>query len=533
MDSETFALVVGGGPVGLSAAIELRWRGVPSMLVTEHLETAKHPKCNLTNARSMEHFRRLGIAHHLRSTGLPADVERASAYVTRFCGHEFGRLPRAWQDWPAAENPATISQIVLEKALREVAESQDGAQIHFGWKLQSFKTDDDGVVATVTRGADGETRQVKARYLLGIDGASSTVRRALGFKMIGNDGTEPRAFMGGTMLSYYIRAPGLMAESRRKPTHMTWIINPEMRAMMYAQDGRETWVVHYQVPSGIDWKTVDPKATIRALLGSDLDFEILSGGPWTGGLSLVAEHYQSGPVFLAGDAAHLYTPLGGLGMNAGIGDAMNLGWKIAAAYEGWAGPRLLDSYETERRPIGVRNSQLGIHCTKFMDTWVPPANMEDDTPEAAQARAAFGAKVMDDDHIQYRSVGLQLGERYDTSPVVWPPDSPAPPDPWDTYEPLDRPGSRAPHFWLAKDRSVFDEAGKGFMLLDFGAPDTALRLAQAARLRGVPMKVLAVDRAPDKLYCHKAVLIRPDQHIAWHGNTVDDALAVIDLVRGV
>src|SRR5262249_44093255 len=288
-----------------------------------------------TNARSMEHFRRIGIAKELRAEGLPAGLARASAYVTRFCGHEYGRQPRPYATWPTPEIPNTISQIVLERELKRCAERQDASRIHFGQRLCAFEAREDGVLAEVEDVTTGARQGIRARFLLGIDGASSTVRRALGFGMVGDDGTTHRAFMGGTMLSYYIRSPTLMAASKRAPTHMTWIINPDLRAMMYAQDGRETWVVHYQVPKAADWKAIDAKATIRALLGADVPFDIISGGPWTGGLALVAEHYQHGPVFLAGDAAHLFTPLGGLGMNTGIGDVMNLCWKLAAVHQGW------------------------------------------------------------------------------------------------------------------------------------------------------------------------------------------------------
>src|SRR5262249_28746468 len=303
----------------------------------------------------------------------------------------------------------------------------------------------------------GERRRITSRYLFGIDGASSTVRRALGFAMIGEDGSTQRAFMGGTMLSFFIRSPTLMAASKRPPTNMTWILNPEMRGMMYAQDGRETWVVHYQVPPGADWRAVDAKAVIAAMIGADVELEIISGGPWTGGLALVAEHYQSGRVFLAGDAAHLFTPLGGLGMNTGIGDVMNLCWKLAAVRQGWAGPRLTDSYEIERRPMGVRNSQLGVRCSRVMDGWILPKNFEDDGATADAARRAFGAKIMREDRPQYLTVGIQLGERYETSPIVWPDEDDAPPDTWDAYTPIDRPGARAPHFWLAPGRAAYDE----------------------------------------------------------------------------
>ena len=167
MDAETFALIVGGGPVGLTAAIELNWRSVPTILVTDKLDTAQHPKCNSTNARSMEHFRRLGIADELRSEGLPADIARASAYVTRFCGHEFGRLPRPYSDWPTPEIPNNVSQIVLERALRRCAERQPDAQIHFGWRLNSFAAHDDHVLAEIEDTQTGERRRIRARYLLG------------------------------------------------------------------------------------------------------------------------------------------------------------------------------------------------------------------------------------------------------------------------------------------------------------------------------------------------------------------------------
>ncbi len=322
------------------------------------------------------------------------------------------------------------------------------------------------------------------------------MRRALGFAMIGEDGTTHRAFMGGTMLSFFIRSPDLMAASRRPPTNMTWILNPEMRGMMYSQDGRETWVVHYQVPPGTDWRAVDANAVIAAMIGADVDFEIISGGPWTGGLALVAEHYQSGRVFLAGDAAHLFTPLGGLGMNTGIGDVMNLCWKLAAVQQGWAGPRLTDSYEIERRPMGVRNSQLGVRCTRVMDGWTLPPRFRGRRRDGG--RRAARLRRQDHGRRTARNISPSASSSASaTSPrrSSGPDGDDAPPDTWDTYTPLDRPGARAPHFWLAPGRAAYDEFGKGFTLLDFGAPDGASALQTAAQARGVPLKTSAARTA--------------------------------------
>ena len=492
MDAETFALIVGGGPVGLSAAIELNWRGVPAMLVTDKLETAQHPKCNNTNARSMEHFRRLGIADELRSEGLPPDVARASAYVTRFCGHEFGRLPRPYSDWPTPEIPNNVSQIVLERVLRRCAERAPGAQIHFGWRLHSFAAQHDDVIADVENAQTGERGHIQARYLLGIDGAGSTVRRALGFGMIGDDGTTHRAFMGGTMLSFFIRAPTLMAASRRPPTNMTWIINPEMRAMMYSQDGRETWVVHYQVPEGTDWRTVDARAVIAAMIGADVPFEIISGGPWTGGLALVAEHYQAGPgvprrrrrasVHAARRPRHEHrhrrrdeSVLEDRRRAPGLGRAA-------------AGRQLRDRAAADRRAqLATRRAMHPGHGRLGAAAGLRGRRRRRaDAARAASARASWrrtGRNISpsasssasatrirrSSGRRRRRRPARHLGQLHAARP----------------------PGrTRAAFLAGAEERAVFDEFGQGFTLIDFGAPEGDARVRAAAATRGVPLKII-------------------------------------------
>jgi len=551
----TTVLIVGGGPVGLTAAIELSAHGVPVILVTEKLETAQHPKCNNTNARSMEYYRRLGLAQKLREASLPANMERASAYVTRFCGYEFGRLPRPHSDWPTPEIPNNISQLTLEKILRRHAEERTGQKVFFGHTLLSYTVRSDAKtvdskapeIEALIKGPDDQTFKVFAEYLIGADGATSLVRKLIGARLQGEDGTASLAFMGGTMLSYYIKAPRLIGLSGRVPTHSTWIINPEMRGLMFSQDGKEHWVVHYQVPQGVDWKSLDARKIVGQMLEkpsenhSDdacnaVEFEILSGGPWKGGLALVADRYQKGNVFLVGDAAHLFTPLGGMGMNTGIGDVINLCWKIAANYQGWAGPSLLKTYEIERLSIGIRNSSFGVKCARVMDGWKVPADFEDETPHAQAERAHLGDQILVEDLPQYLSVGLQLGERYSTSPVIFEDPGPEPEDRWDVYEPLDRTGSRAPHCWLGDKDSLYDHFGNGFTLLNLGNPLHSGPLEKVAREIGIPLTVLQTKHpAVLDLYRNTLTIIRPDQHIAWHANnaTEKDAIEIFNRLRGL
>jgi 2-polyprenyl-6-methoxyphenol hydroxylase-like FAD-dependent oxidoreductase len=544
MAEEMFVLIVGGGPVGLAAANDLGWRNVPAILINENLTTAQHPKCNSTNARSMEHFRRIGIAHRIRASGLPPDFPSEHCYVTRYCGFEFARMKRPYaklggpargsgSPWPTSEAPHSIAQTRLEPILKEAAEEWKSVSVRFGHKLIGFREEADGIVAQVANVTTGEQYEVHAKYMLGVDGARSAVRRQLGFEMEGEDGTLDRVFMGGTMLSYYIRAPQLQAQCGRKPAIINWIVNHEVRGFMYTQDARERWIVHFQVPKGVKWESLDPRAVVRSMIGEDTEFEILSGGPWTGGLALTSEHYQTKRVFLAGDAAHLFTPLGGMGMNTGIGDVMNLGWKLAAVHEGWAGEHLLQSYEAERRDISVRNSRLGVLCARKMSAWNLPEDIEENSPEAEMHRATFGAFVLEDDKDQYFTSGLQLGERYEGSPIIVADAGPGPEDVFIKYDPLDRAGARVPHFWQDDDRSSYDEIGGVLTLFDFGAPEEAKALQRAATTRGVPLKMVAMPMPQDAPYRHTLVIVRPDHHIAWHGNAAPpDATAMIDRIRG-
>jgi 2-polyprenyl-6-methoxyphenol hydroxylase-like FAD-dependent oxidoreductase len=542
---ETFVLIAGGGPIGLTAAIALGRRGVPAILVNERLETATHPKCNNTNSRTMEHFRRLGLADDIHAASLPPTVAREYAYVTRFCGYEFARMgrPHPYMDkgrkvggnpdfLRSPETPQYIPQTSLEPILKAHAERQQSVSVRFGWRVLSVKESADGVVAQVENVTTGERHAIAAQYVLAADGARSLIRRELGIEMAGEDGTVERAFMTGTMLSHHIRAPKLVEQSGRAPALITWVTNHDARGFMFAQDERSRWIVHYQVPRGVDWQTLDPRDIIRRMIGTDTEFEILSGGPWIGGLALVADHYQTQRIFLAGDAAHLYTPLGAFGMNTGVGDAINICWKLAAVHAGWAGPELLATYEAERRPIGIRNSKHGISCAQRQSAWPIPPDVEADTPQAEAGRKALGAYCLEDDREQYNTAGIQLGERYENSPIILADDTPPPPDTWYSYTAYDRAGARAPHLTLGDGRSLYAAFGADFTLLAFDDGDPS-SLDAAAKHCGMPLTVVRTAGAPPEPYQSSLVLVRPDHHIAWHGSQAPaDASAVIDRVRG-
>jgi 2-polyprenyl-6-methoxyphenol hydroxylase-like FAD-dependent oxidoreductase len=539
----TFVIIVGGGPVGLTTALELGHRGVPAILVTENLATATHPRCNTTNARSMEHFRRLGLAGEIRAAAPLARLPSHVAFVTRFCGHELGRIDlsrfRSTNLTPgglfqSAERSITVSQLFLEPILKRNAERQASVDVRFGVRMTGMENDDGGVLVDVEDVQSGERSQIAARYMIAADGARSPARRHCGIGMAGEDGHIDSAFVAGDMLTYFVRAPTLIAESGRPPANLTWILNHEIRAFVFAQDAGERWIVHYRVPDGMAWENVDHYAVLRAVFGREVPCEIISKGPWAGGLALVAERYHEDNVFFVGDAAHLFTPLGGFGMNTGIGDAVNLGWKLAAMHQGWGGSRLLESYGAERRPMGLRNSRLGVQCSRRKGAWQLPPDVEATGPAAEVARRAFGAFAEVDDLEEYETSGLQFGERYEDSTIVCAAGAVPAPDTWAGYVPIDHPGARAPDFPVEAETTFHDGLGKGFALAVFGGSGSVPvePLVRAAASRGVPLRVVAAA-PPAGLYRSKLVLIRPDRHVAWHGDACPaDPLDVIDRARG-
>jgi len=539
-------LIIGGGPVGLTLALELGLRGTSVVLINEGTETSRHPKCNTVNARSMEHFRRLGIAETLRGSGLPGNYPTDVVYTTRLSRHELARLrmPASATALPldpsgkdAAQTPEPqhrISQIYVERVLKERAEMLPSVRLRFGCRLEGFELRDDRVLARVVDEAARREEVIHARWMIGCDGARSRVRKLSGITFDG-EGRVERAFMGGTMLSTYFRAPTLRGLLPHEPAWMYWTLNAELRSILVAIDGRELFLLHVQIPPGADSEAIDRQALIATAVGVKVPAEILSSATWTAPQSLVADRYRKGRVFLAGDAIHLFTPTGGFGLNTGIDDVANLAWKLAATEAGWGDERLLDTYESERRPVALRNTAAARALAAAIGTLALPPELEADDSAGAAARAALRERLESIARREYQTSGVQLGARYDRSPIVWPDGSPAPPDDPNHYVPTARPGSRAPHFWMPSGQSLFDRLGRDFTLLRLGPePLDVAPLIAAAADRGLPLTVLDIPTpGAAELYQARLSLVRPDQHIAWRGNALpDEPRRLIDLVRG-
>ncbi len=545
--SNCSVLIVGGGPCGLMLANELGRRGVSAVLVDQKPTTAFNPQANATQARTMEHFRRLGFAHEIRSLGLPADFPTDVAYFTRYAGHELARfrLPSAGRaieqikhlsgSWSAAELPHRVSQKYVEQVLRRHAETLPDISINYGWRLVRFSEHAHGIHALVERVADGKTNSIEATYLAGADGPRSTVRQALGIGYVG-DQEVVRDFFGGRMHAIYLRAPDFYRIVPHPAAWMNVTFNRERRAFMAAVDGKSEFAFHTQLrPHENEDDIADERAAamFRAAVGAPIDLEILSRGTWRAGFALVAERFQRGRVFIGGDAAHLFTPTGGLGYNTAVEDAVNLGWKLASVIRGEASAGLLDTYEAERRPIAIRNTGFAKSFADSIGTFMPSPDIEDDTAEGEQARRAAGEYLATHGRSEFDIPGITFGSRYDGSPVIYDDGTAPPPDKANVYVPSAKPGGRAPHLWLGDGKSLYDRFGFEWTLLRLSGHANADGLIAAATRAGIKLEVLDVsaDGARD-LYGADLVLVRPDQIVAWRANSAPDPEMIFSRVLG-
>jgi len=537
MSERTPILIVGAGPVGLALAGELGWRGVPCTLIEQSDGTIEQPKMDIVGPRTMEFCRRWGIADRVREAPYPGDHPQDCIYVTGLDGYELGREPfpgRAQERCPpqSPQKRERVPQDMFDPILRRFVRGFPHVQLRYTTELVAFEQTANAVIATVRDGATGATRAIVADYLVGTDGGGSLVRERLGLTMSGN----PALTYTTNVL---FRCPDFWSLHDKRRGYRFIFIGPEGTWLtIVAIDGRDRF--RMSIVGSADQVThgeADIRAALRRAMDRDFDYEILSVMRWVR-RELVADRYGSDRVYIAGDAAHLMSPTGGFGMNTGIQDAVDLGWKLAAAMRGWAGGGLLRSYEAERRPVAVRNvAEASSNLGRMLSTRQhrPPPEIFAPGPAGDAARADYGRWFTETMRHEWFTIGFHLGYRYDDSPIVAPDGTPAPPLEASTYTQTARPGARAPHAWLPDGRSTLDLFGRGFTLLRLGGdPPAAATLRAAAAEAGVPLAVVDLDvPAVGALYQRRLILVRPDGHVAWRADEAPaDARALIERVRG-
>lgn len=560
--------IAGGGPVGLMLAFFLDRHNVKSVVFNVEDSTRWHPKGSTHNARTMEHYRRIGIGREVRKLGLPDDHPTDAIYFTHFNGREIARLVmqsayekrRTSQSAPCNfqifEPIHRANQMYVERHLLAHARTRPNITLRFGWQVGDFKEDDTGVtihadrVVQETSNTDaeyeehvgrsaGESETWRAQYLAGVDGGQSHVRRTLGIRYGGHENLKHGLF-GGTMMATYVKAPTLYPDcftGNRRGQYL-WAFNPSQRMAMVSLNGVDEFLFNTPVPEGA---TFDERLAIQSFhraCGYEAPVTVISNRKWTAGVAVWADRFWSGNrTFLAGDAIHLFTPTGGFGLNTGVDGAANLAWKLAALVQGWGGPNLKASYESERRPIAERNTTAARMLAKSVGAIPVGKEIDEDGPAGDAARkvtgdflGAFGE--------EFASIGVQLGVRYDGSPLICEDGTP-PRDSINCYTPSGVPGGRAPHYYLdppgmVDRRSLFDTFGAGFTLLRFSEKADPTALVEAARKRDMPLDVVdVIDADARDLYGRDMALVRPDQHLCWRGDAVPrDCTGLIAKVVG-
>ena len=537
----TDVIIVGGGPAGLLLAIELGRRQIRTILFDQDCSTTINPQANATQARTMEHYRRLGFANEVRTQGLPPNYPTDIAYFTTFSGYELARfqLPSADEandliknmggSWSAAELPHRVSQMYVEQVLHRQATRLKSVALRYQHEVTKVIDNIDHVEATVV--TDKNTFVVSAQYLIGCDGPRSTVRKHLGITMEG-EANKKRDFVGGYMHAVYLKGKHLYDAINGDPAWMHVNVNHRRRCFLAAIDGKSEFVFHTQLKSGEDKDNISEIQTrnmFAECMGRSVDFDIISRSSWTAGFTLVAEKLSVDRIFLAGDAAHLFTPTGGLGYNTAIEDAVNLGWKLAAVIKKWGGSRLLDSYQMERHPSAVRNTNYARGFAESLGSFKPKPELEAHTSEGSKLRAEASDYFNRHGREEFNIPGITFGNRYDGSPIIVSDGSEPPPDRANMYQPTACPGGRAPHLWLqnttGKTTSLYDQFGFEFTLLCFDGGDKNIMgpLTSTAKSAGLLLSVVDVaGEEARELYQSNFALIRPDQIVAWRGDQLPE-----------
>ena len=519
----TQALIVGGGPVGLTLAIDLGRRGVRCTLIEQKEAPQFLPKMERCNARTMEIFRRMGIADKVRAAGLRGDIPMDVFIILSLAEPPLLHLPypsveraraeiRACSDGSLPLEPyQLISQYTLEPLLKSIAEGLPSVTVRYACQLESFTQDESGVIASVKH-ADGTGGAIEASYMVGCDGGASTVRKQLGIKLRGEHNILELRQALYRCDELFERLPIGKGPGRGRHYHVADGNN----GFLIMQDSTKHFTLHAVVE-----KDAAMNAMFERTVAIPVKYEMLTCAPWRQNL-LLADRYRDGRVFLAGDAVHLVIPTGGLGMNSGVGDAIDLSWKLAATLQGWGGPALLDSYESERRQVGDRNVGASRYASLGRRKWHAQyrPNIRENTPEGAATRENLVRVASVEQPKSNEMIGAELGYRYVDSPIVCAIPG-GPEHRFRVYEPSTWPGARLPHVWLADGTPMQDHIPyEGYTLLRLGRTnaDTSA-LEKALRAFGAPLAVLDMpDDAPRQVYGHDLLLLRPDLHVAWRGN---------------
>ncbi|HWG31779.1 MAG TPA: FAD-dependent oxidoreductase [Steroidobacteraceae bacterium] len=520
--------IVGAGPVGLCLALDLAWRGI-HVTVLEQRPAGQPPsvKCNHIASRTMEAFRRLGFVERIRAAGLPDDYPNDVTLRTRATGYELTRIhipcrrtrytDKSGPDgrWPTPEPAHRINQIYFEPILYAEAAARERIVLLNDCRVEQIDQDAHCARLLARNLRNGESIAITADYVVGCDGGPSLTRKAIGARLHGDQQVQ-------RVQSSFIRAPGLIDAVTKPDAWMSYLYAPERAGNLVAIDGRELWLIHnYLLPGEPDFEAVDRDACIRLLLGVDASFhyELLTKEDWVG-RRLVADKLRERRVFICGDAAHLWVPYAGYGMNAGIADAFNLSWQLAAHLNGWAPAAVLDGYEIERLPITEQVSRLAMQHAMgaIAERTSIPRAVEDPTPAGEAIRKQIGDAAYHLHVQQFACAGLNYGYFYVDSPLIVYDGEPAPAYSMQHYRPSSVPGCRLPHLWLPDGRSLYDLLGPEFTLLRFDASVEVASLLQAARSLRIPLQLLDLDFGgiPDP-YRMPLCIARPDCHIAWRG----------------
>jgi 2-polyprenyl-6-methoxyphenol hydroxylase-like FAD-dependent oxidoreductase len=540
---EAHVAVAGAGPVGTCVAIEAALRGMDVVIVeprgANELPTAK---CNTVAARTMETFRRFGIADAVRGAGLPDDYPTDVIYTTSIAGPEITRIAQPSRNerhldeyldshWRTPEPVVRVSQIYLEPILWDRMRSLANVTVLNLTSVERYEQTAEGVT-TYARTADGGEVVITSSYLVGCDGGRSIIRKAMGVNLVGD------AEIGRTRTSLVRSAEIRQLFGDRRPAWMSWILNDRVRGNVIAIDGDELWLLHRAVP-GDDFEQVDLEESIQALFGVDhqVACEVLNHEDWIG-RRLVAERFRDGNVFIAGDAAHLWVPYAGYGMNAGIADGVALAWLLSAVEHGWAPVTILDSYEAERLPITDQVSRLAMDIAlenaAAMGNNDPPPELADPGAAGQELRDFVGPILRDINVAQFAPEGLNFGYYYDASPIISYDGAAPPAYTMSDVTPSTVPGCRMPHFTV-DGTPILDLLGPDYTLIRFDPTVDLTTFVSAVETANLPLVVVDAPAQPDAdVFAHALLIVRYDQHVAWRGDTPPhDHDALIDRLRGV